>query len=147
MNLWLGVDYGTRRIGLALADDDVGIASPADTIASHGAPVQDAEAILAWADAHAVGDLVVGLPLNMDGTSGPQAKLSEKLVANLRRLSRRRIEAWDERLSSFAADELMDEAGLSPKQQKSRRDAHAACVILQSFLDARRMRRSEPHTD
>lgn len=137
MTRWVGIDYGRRRVGLALADPGETIASPAATLGGTGTASGDARAVLKWAAENQVEGFVVGLPLNMDDSLGPQAKLSRDFADQLRRLGSFPVELWDERLSSFQADELMQSAGLSPAKQKKLRDALAAQVILQSFLDAR----------
>jgi putative Holliday junction resolvase len=131
------VDYGTRRIGLALSDYDNRIASPAQTLAATGDPNRDARALAIWAIENEATTLVVGLPLNMNGTSGPQAELSRRLAEALRREAPdMRIELWDERLSSFQADEILAQAQASRSKRKRLRDALAAQVILQAYLDA-----------
>jgi putative Holliday junction resolvase len=141
---WLGIDYGTRRIGLALSDPRETIASPAATLTAAGNVTEDARLILHWAAENEVAGMVVGLPINMDGSLGPQAKLSQNLARHLQRLGHLPVELWDERLSSFQADELLRSGGLSPEKQKKRRDALAAQVILQAFLDARRTSNEPP---
>ena len=138
MTRWLGIDYGRRRIGLALSDPGGRIASPLMTLPGRGTARDDAEAITRLASEHEATGIVIGLPLNMDGSLGPQAKLSTTLAEQIRRHEELAVELWDERLSSFHADQLMQSAGLSATRRKEQRDALAAQVILQSFLDARR---------
>jgi len=138
MGRWLGIDYGRRRIGIALGDPGERIASPATTLHSTGTPAGDARAILRYAIENDADGVVVGLPLNMDGSLGPQARLSMDFAAQLRRHGDLSVETWDERLSSAQADETMRAAGLTRAKRKKQRDALAAQVILQSFLDARR---------
>ncbi len=137
---WAAVDYGRKRIGLALCDVGERIASPAGTLAGRGCPAADADQIIEWAGANEVHGIVVGLPINMDGSIGPQAKLSQALADELRRRGPLPVELWDERLSSYQADVLMSETGWSRRRRARRRDALAAQVILQAFLDARRTR-------
>jgi putative Holliday junction resolvase len=144
MSRWLGIDYGRRRIGVAVSDPGETIASPATTLEAAGNAPDDARRVLQWAAEHDAAGIVVGLPINMDGSLGPQAKLSQDFAEQLRQLGDLPVELWDERLSSFQADELMHAAGLSPARQKKRRDALAAQVILQSFLDARRAANESP---
>ena len=138
MSRWLGVDYGKRRIGLALSDPGERIASPLATLAACGTVAGDAQLILRQAQEYEAPGIVVGLPLNMDGTAGPQAELSRGIADEIRRQGGQSVELWDERLSSYQADQIMQSAGLRPSRQRSQRDALAAQVILQSFLDARR---------
>ncbi len=144
MARWLGIDYGKRRIGVALSDPGETIASPATTLEATGSGPEDARRILQWSAKNDAAGIVVGLPLNMDGSLGPQARLSQDLAEQLRRSGDLPVELWDERLSSFQADELMQTAGLSQARQKKHRDALAAQVILQSFLDARRAAKERP---
>ncbi|MEP0845618.1 MAG: Holliday junction resolvase RuvX [Phycisphaerae bacterium] len=132
----LGVDYGTRRIGLAISDPARRIASPAGTLNAAGAARSDADRIAAWSAEHEVTAFVVGLPLNMNGTEGPQAARSRAVAEALRRATAMHVELWDERLSSFQADEWMNARELSRAARRKRRDALAAQVILQSYLDA-----------
>ena len=138
MPCWVGVDHGTKRIGLAIADPSGSIASPAGVLAAPGTGSKNAAAVVKWAEDREPAGFVVGLPLNMDGSRGPQAQICEQFAAELARLSSLPVELWDERLSSFQADSWMTDAGLTRAQRKKRRDALAAQVILQSFLDARR---------
>ncbi len=151
MPRWIGIDYGTRRIGLALADYSARLASPAATIPAAGDARTDARQLLTWATAHEPGGFVVGLPLNMDGTDSRQTRLARDFAAALQALTPLPVELWDERLSSFQADQYLAAAGLTPgktkgrarpsarrRRQRALRDAVAAQVILQSFIDARR---------
>jgi putative Holliday junction resolvase len=135
---WAGIDYGTRRIGLALADPGETIATPAGTLDASGTAPGDAGLILEWATENQVEGLVVGLPLNMDSSRGAQVALSQRFADQLRQQGNLPVELWDERLSSFQADGLLRSAGLTRARRKRLRDALAAQVILQSFLDARR---------
>ncbi len=135
---WAGVDYGKRRIGLAIGDPGEQIASPARTLEATGTAAGDARLVLRWAAENQIEGFVVGLPLNMDGSVGSQAKLTQVFAEQLRRLGTLVVELWDERLTSYQADTLMREAGLTRARRRRHRDALAAQVILQAFLDARR---------
>lgn len=137
MPRYLGIDYGLRRIGLALSDELATLASPLATLPSTGDPADDARNVVDVADREDVDGFVVGLPLNMDGTEGPQAKLVRTFAAGLEAESpRRTLQLWDERLSSFAADALLDQTELSRDKRKKHRDQIAAQVILQGYLDS-----------
>lgn len=140
---WLAIDYGSKRIGLASCDPDESIASPAGVLDASGDPQQDAARVCDFADRHEIDALVVGLPLNMDGTVGPQARRTLRFVEALRARTRRPVETFDERLTSFQADQWLDQLDVSPRRRRQRRDALAALAILQSFLAARH-RRSGP---
>jgi putative Holliday junction resolvase len=137
MGRWLGVDLGSKRIGLALSDPRGLLASPAGVLASSGKPELDATLVLVRAAESGATGIVVGLPVNMDGSEGPQASAARRFAHLLRASSLLPIELWDERLSTFQADEHLADAGLSRSARRRRRDAIAAQVMLQSFLDAR----------
>jgi len=136
-----GIDYGTKRIGLAIGDPDGLIASPLTTLTVRGQPADHASAVIAAVADYDVAAWVVGLPLNMDGTEGPQAKVTRAFAAELSRTSAWPVDFQDERLSSVAADGYLAEADLTRKKRKARRDRVAAQIILQTYLDARRRER------
>lgn len=144
MGRWVGIDYGTRRIGLALANPTATIASPATTIDASGIASNDARTILAWALRNEAAGLVLGLPLNMDGSDSQQTRLTRALAEQLRVHGDLPVELWDERLSSYQADLLLEAGAVRPARRKRLRDALAAQVILQSFLDARRAEGQSP---
>ena len=132
---YLGVDLGTKRIGLALADTSTGVASPVCIIPASTSPQGNAQAILKVGDEYAADAVVIGLPLNMDGTEGPQVKLSKTLAAAIGKLSGLPVHLHDERLTSHAADARLVGRDLTRKKKKARQDAVAAQVLLESFLD------------
>ena len=136
MTRYLGIDHGTKRIGLAVGDDASGLASPVGMIDATGEWAQQFEKIIARASEYGAEAFVVGLPLNMDDTEGGQAKLVRRFGDGLASASAMPVHYFDERLSSVAADELLGQSGLSQKKRKSRQDRIAAQVILQGFLDA-----------
>lgn len=138
MPRYLGIDYGTRRIGLALSDEDGSIASPLSVIERKGDVEAQARAVIAAGEEYDAAEYVLGLPLNMDGTVGDQAKLTQRFGNLLGSLSGRSVHEWDERLSSLGADAMLADRDLTYKKRKARRDALAAQIILQSFLDAQR---------
>ncbi len=130
---YLGVDAGAKRIGLALSEPG-GIVSPLAVIpASPGVEI-NARAIVDVADEYGARAIVVGLPLNMDGTEGPQAKVSRSLAEALGHLSPLPVHLHDERLTSHAADRRLVDRDLTRKKKKARQDAVAAQVMLESFL-------------
>ena len=141
MPRYLGVDLGTVRIGLALSEPG-GIVSPLAVVPARPTAEENAREILKAAADYDVDGIVIGLPLNMDDTEGPQAKLSRKLAEAIERLaasggSRRplAIHLHDERLTSFDADQRLIGRELTRKKKKARQDALAAQVLLQSFLE------------
>ncbi|MEM1186329.1 MAG: Holliday junction resolvase RuvX [Planctomycetota bacterium] len=139
---FIGVDLGDKRTGLALGDSVTRLASPASLVET---PIdeRDGDALLDALD-DAIGELVdrgdatlvIGLPLNMDGTEGARAKLTRAFAQRLSDRTGRPIEMHDERRTSLQADERLARTGLTHKQKKLRRDAIAASAMLQAFLDA-----------
>lgn len=139
---YLGVDHGTRRMGLAVGALPLQVATPLAVVPAQ--PEAAAiERIVAAAREYDVAAVVVGLPLNMDDTVGPQAKLALEMVKQLRLQLEMPVRTWDERLSSFAADQAL--AGqYTRKQKKARQDAVAAAEMLSEFLAAVVEGREEP---
>lgn len=138
MGRWIGIDYGRKRIGVAICDPTERFVAPLKVLRGSGTLDGDAEQIVLLAIENAAIGIVVGHPLNMDGTAGSQAKLSEKLARALRAHSDLTVELWDERLSSFEAEDRLRRAEIPPGRRRSLLDSLAAGVILESFLEARR---------
>lgn len=134
----LGVDYGVKRIGIAVSDFGGSIASPERVIEGRASVKADAEAVVGVAAELEAEEVVVGLPLNMDGGDSEQTKLTRAFAAALRERISRPVHLWDERLSSHAADAMLAQRGLTRKKRKARHDATAAAVILKGFLESRR---------
>jgi len=136
---FLCIDLGDKRTGLALGDDLLRIASPLDVleipIAADAGNALLA-ALVAAARDHAAGALVVGLPINMDGSEGPRAKSVRALAQRIAADARLPLHFQDERLTSADADWQMARSGLTRGQKKARRDALAAAAILRDFLAA-----------
>jgi putative Holliday junction resolvase len=132
----LGLDVGERRIGVAVSDPDGRMAFPLVTHERRGG--DDAAALLDVARREEAGRIVVGLPLSLDGTHGPQAEEAAQFAERLKRTGDLEVVLWDERLSSLEADHHLRAAGKRGKDAKARRDAIAASIILQSYLDSRR---------
>lgn len=130
----LGLDLGMKTIGLALSDVNRGIATPMKTI-RRTKFTKDAEALLAVCAEQNVGGLVIGLPVNMDGSEGPRAQATRAFARNLRQLTDLPIAFWDERLSTAAAERAMIEADMSRAKRAQKIDAAAAGIILQGALD------------
>jgi putative Holliday junction resolvase len=133
----LGVDLGTKRIGVALSDPTGTVASPLATI-PHRSLREDVEQVAALCAAHGVASVVVGWPRNMDGTSGQAARQAEGFAERLRAQTGLPVELWDERLSTVAAERAMIRGGARRAERREARDRVAAAVVLQSCLDARR---------
>ena len=136
MTSYLGIDYGTKRIGLAISDPMGTMASPLATVEARGGLADHVRAVLKEADAYAYEEIVVGLPLNMDDTEGPQAKTSRAFGAQLAKDSGKEVYYFDERLSSVGAEDVLRESDFTRKKRKARVDSLAAQIILQTFLDA-----------
>jgi putative holliday junction resolvase len=131
----LGLDLGTKTIGLATADLEGQIATPRETIARTKFTL-DAKQLLDFATRENIGLIVIGLPLNMDGTEGPRAQATRAFVRNLSKITTIPIAFWDERLSTVAVNRVMLQADLSRAKRAENVDKLAAAYILQSFLDA-----------
>ncbi len=136
----LGVDAGEERVGLAVCDESGLIAVPIAIIERRGRALDRvAEEIAARAQAEAAEGIIVGLPLNIDGTAGPQARRARGLGRRIETASGLPLEYWDERMSSFIAESRLAEAQAVASRRRPRHvDDLAAAVILQSYLDARR---------
>jgi putative Holliday junction resolvase len=135
---FLALDLGDKRTGIAVGDDETGIVSPVRVIdrpASQESLLLDD--IAREADSHKPDALVVGLPLNMDDTEGPQAKKARALGERAAARLSLPLFLHDERLTSEAADWSMHQSGLTRGQKKARRDALAAAEILRDFLSTR----------
>ncbi len=130
----LGVDLGRVRIGLALADDVLRTARPLKVIA-RTTRAADLAAIAAAAREYEVERVVLGLPLNMDGSEGPSARLARAFAPRLEEALAAPVELFDERLSTFEAETRLRDQGFSAKDRRARVDAEAAAVILQGWLD------------
>jgi len=133
----LGLDVGDRRIGVALSDETATLASALTTLVRTDAG-RDAAAVAGLAREHRAAAVVVGLPLNMDGTRGPQAAKVLAFAEGLRRLLRVPVVMRDERLTTVEAEERLREAGIGWRERKRMVDEAAAVVILQEYLDQAR---------
>lgn len=130
----MGLDLGTKTIGLALSDVRLSIATPFDTI-RRTKFTKDAEALFAHLDKHEVGGLVVGLPVEMDGTQGARCQSTRAFVRNLLGLRDLPVALWDERLSTAAVTRTLLEADSSRAKRALVVDKMAAAYILQGCLD------------
>ena len=135
----IGMDLGTKTIGLALSDVNRTIATPLLTIRRIKFTI-DVVALLAIATEHQIAGFVLGLPVNMDGSEGPRAQATRAFSRNLNKLSPLPILLWDERLSTSAAERTLLEADTSRKRRAEVIDKMAAGIILQCALDRLRHR-------
>lgn len=146
----MAVDYGERRIGLAVSDmSAVLAANPLPTLdrkALKGAPEDEVARLAAeWE----VEELVVGLPLNMDGSHGPAAEAAGEFAARLAETSGLSVKSWDERLTTVVAKRVQVELNIprGKRRQKGRLDRTAALLLLQNYLDYRATQGSAPGGD
>ena len=130
----IGLDLGTKTIGVAASDPDRRLAAPVETIARKRFNL-DAERIFALAAERRAAGFVLGLPINMDGTEGPRAQSTRAFARNLAKLTELPIALWDERLSTAAVERALIEADASRGKRKAVIDQHAAAYILQGALD------------
>lgn len=137
MGRLLGIDYGKKRIGVALSDPDQIIATPLNVLEGTGSVRGDADKIGELAAELEISEIVVGLPLNMDGTEGDQARIARKLGGRLARITSLAVHYFDERLTSHAADVVLRTAEMSRQDRRARRDKVAASIILQGFIRSR----------
>lgn len=131
----LGLDVGTKTIGLALSDTRLTIASPHSTIRRKKFTT-DAEQLLSIVDEHDVGGLVIGLPLNMDGSEGRKCQSVRQFQKNMAEKTDIPMVFWDERLSTVAVTRTLLEADTSRERRKQVVDKMAASFILQGALDS-----------
>ncbi|MCC7146731.1 MAG: Holliday junction resolvase RuvX [Phycisphaeraceae bacterium] len=129
---YLAIDFGQRRTGLAVGDDRTAIATPL-AVLEESNPQRLLALIAHAAQEQEAAALVVGLPLNMDDSAGPAAQAARQLAEQLGRQTKLPIHLVDERLTSFAAEELLRGQDLTRGKKKARRDALAAATILQQF--------------
>ena len=130
----LGLDLGTRTIGLALSDTTRVIASPLSTL-KRGKFSADSARLIALIAEHQIGALVIGLPVNMDGSEGPRCQSARQFATNLLATVEIPIAFWDERLSTRAVTRTLIEADVSRRRRAEVVDKMAAAYILQGALD------------
>ena len=140
----IGLDLGSKTIGVAASDPDRRVAAPVETISRQRFNL-DAQRILDLAAERRAAGLVLGLPINMDGSEGPRAQATRAFARNLARLTALPIALWDERLSTAAVERALIAADASRAKRRTVIDQHAAAYILQGALDRlSRQRPSEP---
>jgi putative Holliday junction resolvase len=136
----MGLDYGTKRIGIAVTDDEQRIASPLENY-TRLRPDADALRLKTLAGEYRVVGVVVGLPFHMGGEEGQKAREARRFGAWAASATALPVVFWDERLTSALAEEHLLSAQLSFKKRKMRLDKVAAQIMLQSFLESRASRR------
>lgn len=138
----LGLDVGTKTIGLALSDVTRSIATPCETI-RRTKFTSDAKILVDIVDKMEVGGLIIGLPINLDGSEGPRAQSTRAFARNLAKYIDLPMAFWDERLSTAAVERHLIEADASRKRRAEVVDRMAAAYILQGALD--RLKRAGEH--
>ena len=138
----LGLDVGDKRIGVALSDESATLASGLDTLERVG-PRKDLKAIAALVREHLVSDVVVGLPRRLDGSLGEQAQKVLQFMDELRDVVKVPVVSWDERFTSSMATQALIEGNVSRRDRKSVVDKVAATLILQSYLDSKKVHDAE----
>ena len=131
----LGVDYGLKRIGLALSDEAGTIAQPLDTMDGGQTAIVSRE-LLRLCQERKVGKIIVGVPLRLDGTPSDQTRHTLAFIAKLRQATTIPVAQWDERLTSVQAERALLEANVRRNQRRQKIDKLAAQIMLQSYLDA-----------
>jgi putative holliday junction resolvase len=138
----LGLDVGDKAVGVALSDETATIAGGLDTLRRVG-PRKDVKAITDLIQRHAVAEVVVGLPLGLDGSTGVQAQKVLAFVDSLKAAVRIPVVPWDERFTTVAAQQALIEGEVSRKDRKAVIDKVAAILILQNYLDYRKTTEAE----
>jgi putative Holliday junction resolvase len=131
----LALDHGTKRIGVAISDETAIIAQPLEFLAA--APLEEflkrLEDII---DSRRVGEILVGIPRNMNGTYGPAAARAREFAECLKGAFAVPVKTWDERLTTVQATRFLIETGMRREQRKTKVDQTAAAIMLQSYLDS-----------
>lgn len=130
----IGLDLGTKTIGVATSDPNRRVAAPVETIARKKFSV-DAGRIIELANERRAAGFVLGLPINMDGSEGPRAQATRAFARNLAQRTALPIALWDERLSTAAVERTLIDIDVSRAKRKKVIDQHAAVFILQGALD------------
>lgn len=134
----LGVDWGERRIGLALSDATQTLAQPLATLTRRTGKRFPMKSLLEQLDSHGVVGIVVGLPLDASGEEGASARAARAMAMDIEQRAQRPVVLWDERFTTARARQAVHEMGGSTRDRAADLDALAATVLLQHFLDGRR---------
>jgi putative Holliday junction resolvase len=126
----LGVDFGTKRIGLAVSDETGTVAQPVGYVTG------GVNEVLRVATERGAGKIVVGMPRRLDGTASAQTDSTEKFIRALKKATTLPVEGWDERLTTAQAERVLLEGDVRRAERKEKRDQLAATILLQSYLDA-----------
>ncbi len=135
----LALDYGERRIGVAISDPTGVIAQPLETITARPGAADALERIAELVKTHEVGQIVVGLPLHMNGSSGPEAAAARAFGERVRARANVPVDYLDERWTSLEAERALEEGGVRKKERRGRVDPIAAALLLRTWLSRRRI--------
>ena len=138
MSRFLGIDYGTVRIGLALSDPTGTLASPLPHLENKSIS-QVRSSLDELIQTHDISRIIVGLPRNMDGTYGPAAEKVRNFISQIQESLRTPIETQDERLTTVQASKQLSQIGLNQKELRKKIDSSSASLILQQYLDRKRL--------
>lgn len=138
MSRTLGIDYGTVRIGLALSDPTETLASPLPHLENKTIP-QIRDFLHGLIQTHAISKIIVGLPRNMDGSYGPAAEKVRNFISQIQESLSTPIETQDERLTTVQASKQLSQMGLNQKELRKKIDSSSASLILQQYLDRKRL--------
>ncbi|SFJ11052.1 putative holliday junction resolvase [Phyllobacterium sp. CL33Tsu] len=141
-----GLDLGTKTIGIAISDRGFSFANPRPVL-RRSKFTHDAQDLLKALNADNVGAIIIGLPVNMDGSEGPRAQATRAFVRNMEKLTELPFVYWDERLSTVAAERVLIGMDVSRQKRADRIDSAAASFILQGALDRLRALRQETDID
>ena len=133
----LGIDLGSRRIGVAVSDSGGRLASPVEVVARSGDEARDHRRLLALAEEYEVECIVVGLPLSLDGSLGPAAVAALAETERLRATTDLPVDTYDERFTTVTADRSLMERNMKADARRRIIDKVAAAVMLQAWLDGR----------
>lgn len=134
----LALDIGSKRIGVAVSDELGFTAQALKTLESRG-HINDIKSVVELVKNLSVTEIVVGMPYNMDGSEGPQAKKALELMDELAQATSVPVFSWDERMTTMAAERMLIEADLSRAKRRKVVDRVAATLILQGYLDSKRV--------
>ncbi len=130
----LGIDFGFKRIGVAIAETEVGIITPRPALAAAGVLKRDAESIIALARKEEASLVVLGLPLEQDGEDGRMARICRKLGSHIE-AGGITVRLVDESMTSVQADSILRDESLKASRRRRLRDGEAAALILERYLD------------
>lgn len=143
----LGIDPGTKRVGIAISDEAESALAHARETLDHVSDAATARAIARLAAAEGVGEIVVGLPIGLDGREGVSSRHARALAAAIERESGLPVVLWDERMTSKAAHRALAAAHVRTRDRKGKVDRIAAALLLEAYVDALRARKAREEAD